>query len=166
MIYQEMARPVWQYIYVRVGRKGDVADDLTQDTFVEALRSIHNFDRARDIRGWIMGIARHQVTRAYRRLRLSTDAQKALGQMLDMIDRSPWPDELLEKAELIEMVQIAVTGLPHAQRELLRLRYVEERPIRDIAKVLKRSQKSVESELYRCRHTLKARLRSLAEGNE
>lgn len=56
---------IWGYIYVMTG-KPETADDLTQDTFVNAYRSLSAFRGDASARTWLLAIARNRI-RNYKR---------------------------------------------------------------------------------------------------
>ncbi|AVH60878.1 MULTISPECIES: RNA polymerase sigma factor [Streptomyces] len=83
-LYDEHADTVYRYLYLRVGQK-DTAEELTAQTFLNALRNIHQFTwQHRDFSAWLMTIARGLVTdqRKDSRFRLQVTAD-------DILDTSP-----------------------------------------------------------------------------
>lgn len=58
-IYQEYARMVYRYLLSRTHRE-DLAEELTQETFYQALRSIDRFDESCRISTWLCAIAKNQ----------------------------------------------------------------------------------------------------------
>ncbi|MFD7513107.1 sigma-70 family RNA polymerase sigma factor, partial [Streptomyces sp. NPDC059853] len=59
-------RDVWRYVAHLAGDPR-LADDLTQDTFLRALRSLHRFEGRSTARTWLLSIARHTVVDSLRR---------------------------------------------------------------------------------------------------
>lgn len=53
------------YIGAQVFNSGDV-DDLAQETFIAAYRSLHSFRRGDDVGAWLRGIARNKVLMYFR----------------------------------------------------------------------------------------------------
>jgi DNA-directed RNA polymerase specialized sigma24 family protein len=51
---------IYRYLYHRSGRRQDLAEELTQQVFVEAVRSRPQFAGG-DVVGWLIGIARHRL---------------------------------------------------------------------------------------------------------
>src|SRR3954447_22893489 len=56
---------VYAYLYSRTGSVS-VAEELTQEVFVEVVRSPRTFDRRSDVLPWVIGIARHRLSRHFR----------------------------------------------------------------------------------------------------
>lgn len=59
-------RDVWRYVAHLAGDPR-LADDLTQETFLRALRSLHRFEGRSTARTWLLSIARHTVVDSLRR---------------------------------------------------------------------------------------------------
>ena len=57
-IYREYFRDVFYYLRSLTSNK-DIAEDLTQDTFVKAMKSIDKYDGQKDIRAWLFTIAKN-----------------------------------------------------------------------------------------------------------
>ena len=64
-IYQQYARTVYGYLVSRT-RDGDLAEELTQETFYQAIRTIDRFDGSCRLSTWLCAIARN-VLLTYRR---------------------------------------------------------------------------------------------------
>lgn len=57
-IYQAYFRDVFLYMYSLSGNKS-IAEDIAQETFVKALKSLDSFDGSKDIRAWLFTIAKN-----------------------------------------------------------------------------------------------------------
>lgn len=73
--------------------------------------------------------------------------------------KSNEPDEQLEKAQLINLIEIAVKTLPARQREAFILRYWEEMSLAETAVIMKCTEGSVKTHCSRAIHTLAAILK-------
>ena len=74
------------------------------------------------------------------------------------------PDLSLLDSELEEAIQLAIDGLPEAQRMAILLRRYEEMPYEELAEVMELSVPAVKSLLFRARTELRLRLRKYMEG--
>lgn len=57
-VYQEHAQTVYKFLLSQC-HNADVAEELTQETFYQAVRSIHRFDGSCKISVWLCQIAKH-----------------------------------------------------------------------------------------------------------
>lgn len=156
-VWYESALPrVYRYVFHRCGRDRALAEELTQDTFVAAIRSIPRFSAGRgDAVHWVIGIARHRLADHFRRLEREEHGMSSLaadGQVDAVLPSSAADDELAA----------AVAALPAMQRAAIVLRYQDDLSVREVGRLIGRSEKAVESLLSRGR----AALRQTYTGNE
>ena len=163
-IYRELlARykaPVFRLIRHHIG-DADEAMDLSQEAFVAAFAAIDRYDGDRPFRIWISRIALNKCRDWARRRAVRSFFTRALPleNAFDVAVDGPAPDvEASDRAELAR-VRKAMAGLPHNLREVLVFRGVEDLGQAETAELLKVSEKTVETRLYRAR----ARLRSMLD---
>ena len=78
-LYRHFERPMLGFFVNATGR-GDLAVDLTAETFARALESVAAFDPARGRADqWLFGIARHVLAESYRRRRVEASARTRLS---------------------------------------------------------------------------------------
>ena len=140
-------------------RVGEHAADLTAEVFARAWLQRRRFhDRSGGSAGpWLFGIAANVLRDSLRRQRVESAARRKLG-----LPEAVAPDEDLEAVEerlsLPAAAVRAASELPAGERELLRLRVVEERPYREIAERLGCSQQAARLRVSRALRRLHATL--------
>jgi RNA polymerase sigma-70 factor (ECF subfamily) len=122
------------------GAGGSSAEDLLQETFVQALRRSDAFAGARSPRAWLFGIARHVALTAARR----TGPMQALDAVAISAGREPATDE----DPRLDAVRSAISGLPDILREAIELRLREGLSYEEIADVLGIPVGTVRSRLH------------------
>lgn len=147
--YDAALPQVYRYLFHRCGRDRELAEELTQQTFVDALRS-RTRPLAEDPVAWTIGIARHRLADHFRTLeRRERGYLRLLAQAPQ--PRVTWAGETDAEGALVD----ALRGLPAMQRAAVTLRYLDDLPVRDIAALLGRSEGAVESLLSRGRNALR-----------
>lgn len=136
----------------------DMAEDLCQETFYKAFRSLHSFrDHEAAFSTWLYTIARNSVLSE---LRKSRNSEVYLED--NKIDPSSGIDRLPEyhllQTERERMVRMAIDSLPAKQRQAIILREYEEKDYKEIADILDSSVSSVKSLLFRARMSIKIQL--------
>jgi len=146
--YEATLPRVYGYLYSRCGRNAELAEELTQQTFIEAVRSgVHKAD-SRSV-NWVIGIARHRLVDHFRAL------ERRERTFLRLVQMRPPQAIAIEQEDIDERVAAALDRLPAAQRAALILRYVDDLAVRDVARLTGRTEASVESLLSRGRATLR-----------
>jgi RNA polymerase sigma-70 factor, ECF subfamily len=151
-MYQELGPSLLSYFSVR-HRDAAQAEDLLQDTFVEALREPERLEAAVSPRAYLFGIARNLSRHCYRRARLL----RLL--MLKRVRETDQPAALEPPDERLESMREALAALPELQREVLELRLQQDLSYEEIAAVLRIPVGTVRSRL----HNAVARLRETIE---
>ncbi|HMN99902.1 MAG TPA: RNA polymerase sigma factor [Miltoncostaeaceae bacterium] len=149
--YAEALPHVYGYFIHRCGGRAHVAEELTQETFVAAVRELRKGVRVEVPQPWILGIARHKLLDHYRR----EDRE------LRRLHLVPDPDDL-EVAETArddgwtrDRVVAALAQVSAAQRAALALRYLDGLAPPEVAQALGRSLHATESLLARGRESFR-----------
>ena len=141
LLYERYVDLVYRYIYVRVGSQ-HLAEDLTSETFMRALRRIDSFSwQGRDIAAWFVTIARNLITDHAKSARFRLEVTTA--DMLDA-DRAVAAPEAevmqhLRDARLLE----AVRQLKPEQAECVVLRFMQGLSLAETAAVIGKSEGAV-----------------------
>ena len=154
---------VYGFVFHLVGGDRTVAEDMNQETWLEALDGIDQCDATRgSFRNWLFGIARRRVALYYRRRALAGNATSFSGQFeesAELGEISVLPKDVLEQVEQRAVVRAAVLVLPDDRRKALIWKYVEGLSVETIAIRLGRTAKAVESLLSRAREQMRGLLR-------
>ena len=138
---------VYGYLFQRCGRNHDLAEELTQATFADGVRSRRRYDGRTDITAWMIGIARHRLADHFRRRERS---ERRFSRLLRQT-----PSHYVSDLDHDSLVWEALERLPAAQRAALILRYVDDLSVRDVARLMRRSEGAVESLLIRGRAAMR-----------
>jgi RNA polymerase sigma-70 factor (ECF subfamily) len=130
----------------------EAAAELVAETFAEAFASRGRFrDQGLGATGWLYGIARHQLSRFFRRGSVDSRARRRLG----MPEREVPPEDYDRIEELVDFERVgraigqALSDLSEEQREALTLRVVEGRPYREVAEALRCSEETARARVSR-----------------
>ncbi len=145
------------------------AEDITQDVFFQAYKSIKRFRAESRLSTWLYRIAVNHCLNHQRRKKqarwlsldfiLESQGEKNQDvQTLSVIASGDSPDVVLEKSERKRVVQQAINSLPKKQRIVVILHRYEGLSYKEIAEVMKCSLASVESRLHRAKVNLTKKL--------
>lgn len=152
-IYQTYADEVYQYVFLRTGFDVGLAEDITQDIFLDAYKGFNGFRGLCSDRTWIFKIAKNKVFDFYRQ---QYNQQSKIVAMNDQsVEQLSDPKQDLEECLQLsferQYVRECLSQLPQQYKIVLLLKYIEEKRVKEIAQILDRSPKSVESMLQRAK---------------
>jgi RNA polymerase sigma-70 factor (ECF subfamily) len=158
-IYDRHVRDLFGFVYHLVGGDRTLAEDLHQEVWLAALEGIDRYDRQTGrFRDWLMGIARHRVSRHFRGAS-SADSGSIFDWGVVLGTSGLPPPDQLESLERADVIRAALLRLSPDQRDVLLRKYVENSSVLEIARGIGRSPKAVESLLSRAREHLRELLR-------
>jgi RNA polymerase sigma-70 factor, ECF subfamily len=155
----ELCRRNWKPVYrsfARFTRNPAEAEDLTQEVFLRALRSLPRFeDRGLPFTAYLLRIARNLARDRWRagsaRLMVTADVP-------DRAVPGPGPENLAVDADRREALLTALDRLTPDHRAVLRLRILEGRTTSEVAALIHRSQPAVRQLQVRALAALRAAL--------
>lgn len=157
---EHMLEPLYRFCFHRVGRNTHLCEEVVQETLVRALCQLERYDPARSgnqLFPWLTGLARNEVSRVLVRERhASLDALWAkvdgeLAVLFERLETEPLAEELLEREETRELVNVTLAQLPPHYRAALEAKYLHGTSVRDLAALFRSTEKAVESQLSRAR---------------
>ncbi len=146
------------------GASPDLADDIAQNAFIKAWRSLSSFRGEASLSTWLFRItvntARDTLRAQSRRGELSltrddSDSDEICEWDLPVMSGDTIPEDMLEKSELIRGVRRAIEKLPEEQRQVVVLRDIHELSYIEISRILGVGLGTVKSRLNRGRANLK-----------
>ena len=160
-LYDRYVDQVYRYIAYRVGST-QLAEDLTSETFLRALRRIGSFTwQGRDVGAWFVTIARNLIADHYKsgryRMELTTDDVSEAAPALDGPEA-----EVLESMQNKVLLE-AIKKLNAEQQECVVLRFLQSLSVAETAAIMGKNEGAIKALQYRAIRTLG---RLLPEGVE
>lgn len=148
---------IYRVAYSVTRNTGD-AEDVVQETFLRVLRHQHKLAEVRDPRVWLVRIAWNLVLDRKRRSKTRPETQdiEPLARVLPA--EGLGADESLIAAQGRAHILGLIDMLPAKERQVLLLSAVEELSTAEIAMVLKTTESTVRSRIFRARRALQAML--------
>ncbi len=170
-LYHDLIRPYERSVYMMalsyMKNEAD-AEDVAQEAFLKAFHHLAGFRSEAKFSTWLVGIALNEARSRLRRegaVRMESidDTLEEGGHMSPAVLRD-WrevPSEALERKEVRQMLQKAITSLPEKYREVFLLRDVEELNVVETAAALSITVGNVKVRLHRARMMLQKQLTPL-----
>ncbi len=155
LLVERHASRVRNYIKMLV-KDGDVADDIFQETFIKAIKSIEAGRYAESGRflSWLMRIA-HNLTIDYFRVKRSSkelNEKEAGFDVVGSINLTEMPiEDKMVRDQIDSDIRALIDELPEEQREVVKMRYFSGLTFKDIAE---QTDVSVNTALGRMRYAL------------
>ncbi len=147
-LYRAHLRDVYSYSYYRVGNHHD-AEDLTEQTFLQAYRHFERAQRESDgrpLRPWLIRIAHNLAANLYRdRSRRPASPLEETSELV----ASHTTEDLVEGREELSRVLDGVQRLPDDRREALIMRFALGMDNREIARAMGRTDGATKVLIHR-----------------
>ncbi len=140
-LYEEHFDKIYRYVVLKIGSRTE-AEDITQQVFLKAHRSISSFRwKGTPFSAWLFRIAHNQVVDYLRK-----KTKQATVPIDDLaISSGNDPQLLVEQKVNIEQLISAIRRLTEAQREVISLRFTSELPITQVAKIMGKNEGAVKA---------------------
>lgn len=140
------------YVRWRCGGLTDLAEEVTQEVWLTAVRRLRSFDPGRgNFFGWLCGIASNAARNALRSRRRRQVRSRPLGPA----DEPPIHEADPATVERAERVATALAELPEHYEAVLRAKYLDRQSVEAIAIARGDTVKAVESLLSRARQAFR-----------
>ncbi len=156
-------RPVFS-VLLRVVRRAEDAEDLTQETFIRMFRALDRYDPERPFTAWLFTIATRLGIDHLRRRRIQTlsltvtEPGSTEERTIDVEDPGLKPDEITSNAEEEKLAQDLIDSLPDHYRIVVVLRHQQDLSYEEIAEALNMPLGTVKARIHRARALLKNRI--------
>jgi len=155
---------LYTFVFYRVGKDNQLAADIVQETFLKALKDIQKYDPNRgSMFAWLTLLSKNCIKHTLRERgreisydRIWQDIDSGLLTAFEQIATEPLPDEVIEKAETVQLVQMTLANIPANYKHVLKQYYYQLKPPKEIARAVGVSEGAIKTMLYRARQAFKA----------
>jgi RNA polymerase sigma-70 factor (ECF subfamily) len=156
LLYDRYFDTVFRFVYFRVGNR-QLAEDLTADTFLRALKRIGSFTwQGRDLGAWLVTIARNLVADHFKSGRYRLEV--TTGDVLDAERAESGPEGSPESAVVDHVTNVAllkaVKQLNPEQQECIVLRFLQGFSVAETAQAMGKNEGAIKALQYRAVRTL------------
>jgi RNA polymerase sigma-70 factor (ECF subfamily) len=162
-VYDEYAPALYRYIYRRTGHQ-ETAQDIVSQTFQRFLTSLkHGGGPTQHLSGWLYRVAHNLVVDFYRRQSARQSAQQPARQLAHppiALDNAPEPavspqaEATVVQQERVARVRRALQSLTPLQQQVIVLRFLEEKSLKEVAQIVERTVGAVKGLQHRGLQTL------------
>lgn len=159
-IYRDIHPKLFTFFYLKTANTA-MAEDLTQDVFYEASKSLHRFNGQSTLSTWMFAIARNLLKKHYR----SKKYEKALVEKLEIepITASLTPEQQIELKEDIQSLLMNIGKLDPHLSEIILLRIYGDLSFKEIGELTGKSENYTRVAFHRLKNKLQKEMRDLNE---
>ena len=159
MLYAELVKPIYRYIYYRVDPA--VAEDLTEETFLKTWENLKQYKKGKSpFSSWVFRIAHNLVCDYYRKHHIQT---------AEMDENMPDPSTRHNPAFQVNVqfneirLKKAILKLPENYQQVIILKYINELPNSEISAALGKPEGTVRTIQFRALRQLRSLLQEKPE---
>jgi len=156
-VFEEQQKNLIKFVSSKISNSCDV-DDLVQETFFQAYKSINTFASKAMLSTWIFGIALNLVKNFYNRSPEYRFQYTSSEDLSDLITQYGLPENEVLKADRFDQLQFHIARLPAQTREIVLLVAVDGDSYVEVAERLNLTVSTVKSRLHRARKQLRKEL--------
>ena len=151
-VYDEYIGKVYKFIYYKV-KTQQQAEDLTSQVFTKLLEYISSGKEIKSIQATIYTVARNQVVDHYRSLKQEAPIEFAMKEASVSFE-----GEMEDKEGVLE-IEAALRKLKGEAKEAMILRYIDDYSIKEVAKIMNKSEGAVRVMIHRAKKDLREKLK-------
>lgn len=155
---QKYQKPLYFHVCKMI-RNPDFAEDLVQDIFLKAFKSLKNYKNDYALSTWLYRIATNHTIDYLRKKKLETlsihaDDSDDTHATIQLADEDSFTDEPMIRRERKNKVHEAIDQLPEKYREVILKRHIEEKSYQEIAEEMDIPLGTVKAHIFRARELL------------
>jgi len=142
--YNQFKDKIYNYFLYRIGFDKVLAEDLTSEVFVKAYKNFDTFDQNRKFQSWIFAIAHNHLVNYYGQSAKVTISLEIVEDYL--LEEESHEVEIKYEAEQVLRV---IDSMNENDKEVLRLKFVEELNNQEIAEVIGKDEGAIRTQISR-----------------
>ena len=163
--FADLMREYYRFVYtivIRIVDNPHDAEEVVQDTFLNAYRGFTQLEDAVKFKSWLAEIARNRARQWVRKRRINTVSLDEVDEQVLQTEDSP--HERLVRQEQRELIRRTMEMLPQKDRDIARAFYLEGASYDELTSTHGLSYNAIAFRIFRIKRQLSKRLRYLLTG--
>lgn len=149
-IYREYSNMIYKFLLSKTGNE-DIAEELTQETFYQAVKNADKFDFSSKVSTWLCGIAKNKLYEYWRKHPKTEELNENIEQQFSLEEQYIASEKRLE-------IMRAIHNMQEPAREVLYLRLFGDLSFKEIGNILDRTEQWARVTYYRGKLVLRKEL--------
>lgn len=157
VVYRKYVKLIYRYCFNKVGYNKDLAEDLTAETFLKALKAIDKvkIDDDQSLLPWLYTIARNTVYSHFKK----NKKQVPMLEDVDLVDKHIRNmDQEIDNIEQAKKVNKIIQKFSNVEQDILYMKINDEMTFKQIAVVMNMGESAVKMKYYRLLNKIKKTL--------
>ena len=151
VIFEHHSRFIYKFIYAMISEKS-MAEEMTQETFLAAYKSIHNLRGEAQLRTWLCGIAKNVVYKSLRvRRKEGTNSGEEIESLRTADNKNLPPDREFMSRELNHLIRSALARLDPDKRLVFTLKELQHLSYKEISDITGSAIPKLKTDLHRAK---------------
>jgi len=152
-IMKRYEKPLFYYIRRISSFDPEDCEDILQDVFIKVYRNLNGFDTKLKFSSWIYRITHNEVISKFRKskARPQTVTSEVSEEILDFIKADINFEKEIDNKKLREMINAVLLEMDIKYRDVMVLRYFEEKNYKEISDILRKPEGTVGTLLNRAK---------------
>ena len=160
ILYREMEVMLYNYILFRTSGNKSWSEEILSEIFIDAIDHASSLTPLHNIKAWLFRIAKSKIADHFRKL--SREKKMHSGHLVENVPNGKGygknPETRFLEQEYSTVIKAAFALLSEEYQDILQKKYVEEMSVKEMSTFFAKSEKSIESILYRARKSLEKNL--------
>ena len=149
-VYQEYAQSVYGFLLLRT-HDSQLAEELTQETFYQSLRSVEKFDGSCKVSTWLCAIAKNVLLKYWQKNKVPVVALD--DEQIILAEDASVEEIFLAEENKVELMA-KIHQLPQAMKEVIYLRLAADLSFRQIGEIMNKTETWARVTFYRGKEKL------------
>ena len=150
-LYEEIQPKLYNFFFIKTSSK-EVAEDLTQEVFYQAIKSYTSFKGNSSLTTWMFSIAYNILKKYYRKNKYDKSLNEKLKFKTNLEESIDYNLLIQDEKKLLKS---AISELDETSREIVILRIYSELTFKEIGKILNISENYARVSFYRAKAKIK-----------
>lgn len=151
-------------IALKITQNREDAEEVTQDSFLKAFKSLNSFNRTSKFSTWLYRITFNMAVSKTRKKKVFFQDIYYENSSEVKTEVTEFPSEELEKAEIKKVLEIAMSQLNQDDNLLLTMYYMEEMSMAEVAEITGLEENNIKVKIHRARKKLHQLLQNMLKG--